>query len=173
MEETNDLDLHQNLGHVSLENKSKGRIEAFTTGSPHTNTIAINYEIESGFVAKDDLVPFRYSPVSSCVLPLQTRRRRWVSVKGSTRYGHRGLKCPLVRRLRMVREDTRVSNEDATCAWVAADEAVGCTRAFLTMWRSSRQLVCQGRPEPGLRINDISRTHWSQHFLTTHSERPN
>ncbi|GFV97928.1 e3 ubiquitin-protein ligase RNF13 [Trichonephila clavipes] len=48
------------------------RIEAFTTGSPHTNTIVITVEIESGFVAKDDLVPFKYSPVSSCAAPLQT-----------------------------------------------------------------------------------------------------
>jgi len=51
---------------------SKGRIEAFTTGSPHTNTIVITAEIESGFVAKDDLVPFRCSPVSSCAAKLQT-----------------------------------------------------------------------------------------------------
>ncbi|GFT25236.1 hypothetical protein TNCV_181081 [Trichonephila clavipes] len=55
---------------VSLQ--SKGRIEAFTTGSSHTNTIVITAEIESGFVAKDDLVPFRCSPVSSCAAPLQT-----------------------------------------------------------------------------------------------------
>ncbi|GFW20410.1 hypothetical protein TNCV_4546771 [Trichonephila clavipes] len=48
------------------------RIEAFTTGSPHTNTIVITAEIESRFVAKDDLVPFRCSPVSSCAAPLQT-----------------------------------------------------------------------------------------------------
>ncbi|GFW74122.1 hypothetical protein TNCV_4176671 [Trichonephila clavipes] len=41
----------------------------------------------------------------------------------------------------------------ATCAWMAADEVVGCTRAFLTMWRSSRRLVCRGLPEPGLRVN--------------------
>ncbi|GFT78046.1 uncharacterized protein TNCV_2820551 [Trichonephila clavipes] len=65
------------------------------------------------------------------------RRRRWVSVKGSTRNGRRDPICPSVRRLRMVREDTGVPNEGATCAWMAADEAVGCTRAFLTMWRSS------------------------------------
>ncbi|GFU59669.1 uncharacterized protein TNCV_3186371 [Trichonephila clavipes] len=46
-------------------------------------------------------------------------------------------------------------------------------RAFLTMWQSSRRLVCRGRPEPGLRVNDISRIRWSQHLLTTQSERPN
>ncbi|GFT66502.1 uncharacterized protein TNCV_2966931 [Trichonephila clavipes] len=63
--------------------------------------------------------------------------------------------------------------EGATCAWTAADEAVGCSRAFLTVWRSSRRLVCQGRLEPGLRVNDISRIHWSQHLLTTQSDRPN
>ncbi|GFU99578.1 hypothetical protein TNCV_4082991 [Trichonephila clavipes] len=66
-------------------------------------------EIESGFVAKDDLVPFRCSPVSS----------------------RRDPKCPSARRLRMIREDTEASSEGATCAWMAADEAVGCTRAFL------------------------------------------
>ncbi|GFV42905.1 uncharacterized protein TNCV_1587131 [Trichonephila clavipes] len=48
------------------------KAKAFTTGSLHTNTIAITTEIESGFVAEDDLVPFCCSPVSSCVAPLQT-----------------------------------------------------------------------------------------------------
>ncbi|GFX62939.1 hypothetical protein TNCV_1100321 [Trichonephila clavipes] len=28
-------------------------------------------------------------------------------------------------------------------------------------------------PEPGLRVNDISRIHWSEPLLTTQSERPN
>ncbi|GFU58109.1 uncharacterized protein TNCV_3834921 [Trichonephila clavipes] len=79
-------------------------------------------------------------------------RRRWVGVKGSTRNRHRVLKCPSARRLRMVREDTGTPNEGATCAF-------GCTRAFLTMWRSSRRLVCRGSPEPDLRVNNISRIH--------------
>ncbi|GFU65282.1 hypothetical protein TNCV_299811 [Trichonephila clavipes] len=39
---------------------------------PHTNTIGITAEIESEFVAKDDLAPFRCSPVSFCAAPLQT-----------------------------------------------------------------------------------------------------
>ncbi|GFV58509.1 uncharacterized protein TNCV_1055131 [Trichonephila clavipes] len=73
----------------------------------------------------------------------------------------------------MAREDTGIPSEDAICAWVAADEAVGCMRAFLTMWWFSRRLVYRGRPEPGLRVNDIFRIHWSQHFLTTESELPN
>ncbi|GFU65578.1 uncharacterized protein TNCV_635011 [Trichonephila clavipes] len=71
------------------------------------------------------------------------------------------------RRLRMVREDTGVPGEGATCAWMAADEAVDCTRAFLTMWRSSRRLVCRGCPEPGLGVNYMYRIPWSQHPLTT------
>ncbi|GFT12086.1 uncharacterized protein TNCV_726701 [Trichonephila clavipes] len=62
------------------------------------------------------------------------RRHRWVGVKGSTRNRRRDPKCPSARCLRMVREDTGVPNEDATCAWMAADEAVGCACAFLTMW---------------------------------------
>ncbi|GFU91060.1 uncharacterized protein TNCV_4923911 [Trichonephila clavipes] len=71
----------------------------------------------------------------------------------------------------MVREDTRAPIEGATCAWMAID--VDCTLAFLTMWRSSRRLACRERPEPGLRLNDISRIPWSQHLLTTQSDRPN
>ncbi|GFV31406.1 uncharacterized protein TNCV_3932301 [Trichonephila clavipes] len=64
------------------------------------------------------------------------RRHRWVDVKGSTRNGRRDPKCPLARCLCMIRENT--GSEGSTCAWMAADEAVGWTRAFLTMWRSSR-----------------------------------
>ncbi|GFX42969.1 uncharacterized protein TNCV_4058921 [Trichonephila clavipes] len=79
----------------------------------------------------------------------------------------------LPRRLRTVREDAGALSETATCAWMAADEAVGCTWALLTMWRSSRRLIGRGRPEPGHRVNDISRIHWSQHLLTTQSEWPN
>ncbi|GFS64867.1 hypothetical protein TNCV_2000781 [Trichonephila clavipes] len=41
----------------------------FTTGSPHTNITA---EIESGFIAKDDLVPFRCSLKPLHSTPLQT-----------------------------------------------------------------------------------------------------
>ncbi|GFT25233.1 uncharacterized protein TNCV_181061 [Trichonephila clavipes] len=84
------------------------------------------------------------------------RRHRLVGVRGSTRNGRRDPKCLSARHFHMVREDTGASNEVTTCAWMAADEAAGCTRAFHTMWRSSRRLVCRGRPEPGLRVNDIS-----------------
>ncbi|GFU18893.1 uncharacterized protein TNCV_1086211 [Trichonephila clavipes] len=89
------------------------------------------------------------------------RRHRWVGIKSSTRNDCLDPKCPS-RRIRIVREDTGVPNEGATCASMATDEAVSCSRAFLTMWRSSRRLVCRWRPEPGLRVNDISRIHWSQ-----------
>ncbi|GFW76333.1 uncharacterized protein TNCV_1581121 [Trichonephila clavipes] len=65
------------------------------------------------------------------------RRRRWVGVKVSPRNGRRDPKCPSARRLRMIREDARAPSEVATCVLMAADETVVCTRAFLTMWRSS------------------------------------
>ncbi|GFW45313.1 uncharacterized protein TNCV_4734201 [Trichonephila clavipes] len=118
------------------------------------------------------LVPSRCSPVSSCAVPLQTeasmggcqgQHTLWalqsqMSFSQAPSYGSR-------RR--------RASSEGATCAWMVADEAVGRTRAFLTMWWSSRWLVCRGRPEPGLRVNDISRIHCSPHLLTTQSERTN
>ncbi|GFW78580.1 uncharacterized protein TNCV_2243801 [Trichonephila clavipes] len=95
------------------------------------------------------------------------------SRKGSPRNGHHDPKCPSARRLRMVQEDTGAPNEGTTCASMAADEAVGCTHAFLTTLRSSRRQVCRGRPEHDLRVNDISRIHWSQHLRTAQSERPN
>ncbi|GFV70892.1 uncharacterized protein TNCV_3040871 [Trichonephila clavipes] len=101
------------------------------------------------------------------------RRRRWVGVQGCTRNGCRDSKYPSARHLRRVREDTGAPSEGATCAWTAADEAVGCTRAFLTMWWSSRRLVFRICPEPGIRVNDTSRIHWSQHLLSTQSEWPN
>ncbi|GFW78031.1 uncharacterized protein TNCV_135011 [Trichonephila clavipes] len=41
-------------------------------------------------------------------------------------------------------------------AWMVADKAVDCTRAFLMMWWSSRRVVCRGSLEPSLRVNDIS-----------------
>ncbi|GFV54855.1 hypothetical protein TNCV_3683801 [Trichonephila clavipes] len=62
-------------------------------------------EIESGFIAKADRVPYRCSPVSSCAAPPR-RRRRWVGVKDSTRNGRHDPKCPSGRRLRMIQEDT-------------------------------------------------------------------
>ncbi|GFT95884.1 uncharacterized protein TNCV_312231 [Trichonephila clavipes] len=65
------------------------------------------------------------------------RMHRCMDVKDSTRNGYRDPKCPSARRLRMVRKDTGAPNK-AICAWMATDEAVGCTRTFLTMWQSSR-----------------------------------
>ncbi|GFW40996.1 hypothetical protein TNCV_414051 [Trichonephila clavipes] len=71
----------------------------------------------------------------------------------------------------MVREATGGPNEDATCAWMAVEAAVGCMRAFLAMGRSyPRQLVIEGRSEPDLHLNAISWIHWSQHLLTTQLE---
>ncbi|GFW10634.1 uncharacterized protein TNCV_4917531 [Trichonephila clavipes] len=101
------------------------------------------------------------------------RRRRCVGVNSSTRNGNHDPTCPSARCLRLVREDAVTPSEGATCASMAADEAVGCTRAFLTMWLSSQRLVCRERHETGLRINNISQIHWSQHILITQSERPN
>ncbi|GFV93139.1 uncharacterized protein TNCV_2552301 [Trichonephila clavipes] len=116
--------------------------------APHT----ITPEIESQFVAKKDLVLFRCSTVSRA-FHHSKRRRRWVGVKGSTRNWRRDPQSPLAKRLRMVREDTRASSEGATCAWMAADETVVCTRAFLTMWRYSQRLVCRKSPEPCISVN--------------------
>ncbi|GFW93316.1 uncharacterized protein TNCV_2604341 [Trichonephila clavipes] len=67
-------------------------------------------------------------------------RRRWVRIKDSTRNGHHDPKCPSARRLRMVREDSGLPSEGVTCAWMATDETGGYTRAFLTIWWSSRRI---------------------------------
>ncbi|GFW52461.1 uncharacterized protein TNCV_403891 [Trichonephila clavipes] len=64
----------------------------------------------------------------------------------------------------------KTPSEGATCARMAADEAAACTRAFLTMWLSSRRLVCRLHPEHDLRVNDISRIHWSQHNTSQHNQ---
>ncbi|GFX80051.1 uncharacterized protein TNCV_2891061 [Trichonephila clavipes] len=108
-----------------------------------------------------------------CARHHSKRRRRWAGVKCSTCNGYSNPKCPLARRRRMVREDTGAPNVGATCAWMESNEAVRCMRACLTMWQSSRRLVSRGHPEPGLRVNDIYRIHWSQHLVTTQSEWPN
>ncbi|GFX51448.1 uncharacterized protein TNCV_3103811 [Trichonephila clavipes] len=111
-------------------------IDEFTKGSPHTNTFVITAVIESGFVAKDDMIQIHRSPVSRAQHHSK-RRRRWVGVKGNTYNGCRDSKFLSTRCFLMVREDTGAPNEGATCAWMASDEAVGCTHAFLPMWRSS------------------------------------
>ncbi|GFX18368.1 uncharacterized protein TNCV_4306691 [Trichonephila clavipes] len=117
----------------------KGRIEEFTTGSPYTNTIVITAEIKSGFA----LASLKKTWFHSAAVHFphawhhSKLRRRWLAVKGSKRNGRHDPKCPSGRHLRMDREDTGAPNEGATCAWMAADEAVGSTRAFLTMWWSS------------------------------------
>ncbi|GFW07644.1 hypothetical protein TNCV_3917771 [Trichonephila clavipes] len=71
---------------------------------------------------------FRCSPVSCTTLN--------GGVKGSTSNKRHNPKCPTARRHHMVQEDTRAPSEGATCAWMAANEAVNCTCAFLTMWWS-------------------------------------
>ncbi|GFW14878.1 uncharacterized protein TNCV_1563401 [Trichonephila clavipes] len=72
-----------------------------------------------------------------------------------------------------VLEDKGTPSDNTTCAWMAADEAVVCTRAFVTTCLFYRRLVSRGRLEVGLHVNDISRIHWSQQTLAIQSERPN
>ncbi|GFU71499.1 uncharacterized protein TNCV_1672951 [Trichonephila clavipes] len=138
-------------------------------GSPQTNTIVITAVIKSKFIAKDDLVPFQCSPVSSCAVPFQTETSI-VYRPGQHRNWAPRSQISFARCLRMVREHTGAYIKGSTCVSIAADDAVVCTRAFLTMLRSSRRLLCRGRLESSLHLNDISRIHWSQHFLSTQTE---
>ncbi|GFV78342.1 uncharacterized protein TNCV_95021 [Trichonephila clavipes] len=87
------------------------------------------------------------------------KKRRWVGVIGSTRNECHDTKCPSARRLAMVRKDTGARIEVSDCLWIVANEAVDSTRACHTMRRSSRRLVCRGRPERGHRVNDVSSVH--------------
>ncbi|GFW95910.1 uncharacterized protein TNCV_1625701 [Trichonephila clavipes] len=96
-----------------------------------------------------------------------------VGTESSTRNGRRDPKCPSARHLCLGPEDALGPSEGATCVWMAVNEVVGCTPAFYTMGWSSRRLVCRMCSEPGHRVNDISRIHWSQQILTTQSEQPN
>ncbi|GFV57624.1 hypothetical protein TNCV_2705691 [Trichonephila clavipes] len=95
--------------------------------------IVITAEIESGFVTKDDMVPFRCSRVAPRHRPL---------LKVLPVPGWRPMK-QLAARVHFLR-----------CGGLLDDWCVECV------------------PEPGLRANDISRIHWSQHFFTTQSEWP-
>ncbi|GFW42712.1 uncharacterized protein TNCV_473021 [Trichonephila clavipes] len=65
------------------------------------------------------------------------QRRRWVGVKGSTCNGRFDRECSSVRHLRMVQVDAGSPCEVTTCAYMASDETIGCTRASVTMWWSS------------------------------------
>ncbi|GFU62201.1 hypothetical protein TNCV_2474321 [Trichonephila clavipes] len=71
----------------------------------------------------------------------------------------------------MILEDTGARSEGAVCVWTATNNVVGSTRACRMMRRSSRRLVCQGRPEPGRRVNDTSSFHWLRNLLTVKSEQ--
>ncbi|GFT83066.1 hypothetical protein TNCV_629011 [Trichonephila clavipes] len=55
---------------------NKGRIEVSTTWSTHTSTLVIISEIETGFIAKDVLVPFHCSPVSTLQAEASMGRRK-------------------------------------------------------------------------------------------------
>ncbi|GFU79530.1 hypothetical protein TNCV_2915901 [Trichonephila clavipes] len=83
---------------VSLQ--SEGRIVAFTTGTPHTNTVVCTALIES----ENDLIPV--ADQSRRVRHHSKRRHRWVGVIGSARNGCRKTRCPPTRRHEMVREGT-------------------------------------------------------------------
>ncbi|GFW79098.1 uncharacterized protein TNCV_3631291 [Trichonephila clavipes] len=95
-------------------------------------------------------------------------RHQMVGFKASTRNGRYDPKCPSARPLSYGSRRHRTPSEGATIVWIAADEAVVCTRAFLTMWRSSRRLVFRGRvlSNPDQCVNDI---HLSDPLVPTPS----
>ncbi|GFY23269.1 uncharacterized protein TNCV_3939651 [Trichonephila clavipes] len=99
------------------------------------------------------------------------RRRRLLGVIISTRNGRRVNRCPSARRFAMIRKDTVVCSEGATCVWTVSNEAVGSSRACHKIRWPSRRLVCRGCPEPGRRVNEVSSVHWFQNLLAVKSER--
>ncbi|GFU41953.1 hypothetical protein TNCV_361011 [Trichonephila clavipes] len=130
-------------GHNSVEQSCdtldvKGRIEAFTTWS-HTNTIVITAEIESGFVTKDDLAPFRCSPVSSCADTTLNGGVDGLASRAAHRNGRRDPQCPSARRFRIIRGRHRGLLKVVALSvpgWWPMKQLVVRLRAFLTMWRA-------------------------------------
>ncbi|GFU07074.1 hypothetical protein TNCV_2993231 [Trichonephila clavipes] len=66
-----------------------------------------SHQLWDRFIAKDDLVPFRCSPISSCTAP--PKRRRWWASWAAHVMGAAIPNVLSARRLRMVREDLRAS----------------------------------------------------------------
>ncbi|GFX48121.1 hypothetical protein TNCV_4114561 [Trichonephila clavipes] len=95
--------------------KSKGIIEAFTMGPPHTNTIVITAQIESGFFAGYDLFPFRRSPIPLGVTPHSTEASVGGCVNAGTSIGRRDTRCLSALQLETVREETGDCSEEAAC----------------------------------------------------------
>ncbi|GFV90545.1 hypothetical protein TNCV_2222611 [Trichonephila clavipes] len=91
-------------------------------------------------VCRCDLVLFHYSPVSSCMAPLQVEASMG-GVKGSTRNGRYDPKCPSARCLRMVHEDTGAPSVGAAYASIEPDETFDRTCAIYTMWRSVDEVL--------------------------------
>ncbi|GFW21367.1 hypothetical protein TNCV_1531921 [Trichonephila clavipes] len=109
-----------NLG-IEKVRESEGGTEPFITGPLHTNTIVTTAQIEFRFVAEDDLVLFRCSPIPTSATPLVTEAS-FVGVIGSTRDGRHDTICPSARCLAMFQEGTGAR------IWTAVNEAVGSTR---------------------------------------------
>ncbi|GFV40514.1 hypothetical protein TNCV_2500411 [Trichonephila clavipes] len=80
-------------------------------GSPHSYTIVITTQIESGFVSEDDLIPFACNLVPLSVPAFQTEGRRIV----------------------MAQIDTETRNECAECAWMVDNKSAGVMRAHRMM----------------------------------------
>ncbi|GFV28964.1 uncharacterized protein TNCV_619061 [Trichonephila clavipes] len=102
--------------------------------------IAITTDIESGFITKDVLVPFRCSLASFCAAPLQTE----ASMGGGARTANvmgAAISNVLQPGAFVWFEKTQgplMKVLPVPCAWMTANEAVSCTRAFFTLWLSSR-----------------------------------
>ncbi|GFU37885.1 hypothetical protein TNCV_1063861 [Trichonephila clavipes] len=124
--------------------KANAGLTRFTTGSPHTNTILITAEIEYGFVGKTTTVPFRCSPVSSSVAPLLNGGVDGWASKAAHVMGVAILNVLQPSTLVWFKKTQKPPSESATCAWMAANEAVGCKLTFRTMWRSSRRPFRRG-----------------------------
>ncbi|GFS83692.1 uncharacterized protein TNCV_610401 [Trichonephila clavipes] len=126
--------------------------------APHTITPAAR-AIESGFVAKDDLDLRGTTPNG-----------------GVDGWASRAVQCAAI--LNVLQPGAFVWLEN-TGPLVKVLPVLGWRlmkqlEVRVHFWRCGGLLNdCRGRSDPGLRVNDIPRIYWSQHLLTTQSERPN
>ncbi|GFU46722.1 uncharacterized protein TNCV_1419771 [Trichonephila clavipes] len=95
------------------------------------------------------------------------------SVKGSTDNDCHYPKCPSARRLRMFEKTQELLMKVLPVPGGRPMKQLAISVHFVRCDGLLVHWSVEGCPEPGLRINDTSRIHWSQHLLTTQSKRPN
>ncbi|GFU62776.1 uncharacterized protein TNCV_2388151 [Trichonephila clavipes] len=156
--------LHQLCGQCDVE--QCGGIVPLTRAPPHPYTVIICPQNKPGFITKQTFcqsVTFHID----LAWPHCRRSCRCSGVKGSARKGRLDLRFTSARYLEIV--CGTIAN--STSARIVERVTVGSTSAWRTILRSSLLVVFLVAPDPVFRAWVPSRVHYSQQFLTAHSER--